>query len=670
MIVKLYNTKSMRIMVLTMLISSMTACGGGGGTTTTPVAPNPPQPVIGSITGIVNLGPVDNGTVTVTDLVTGTVIGTGTTATNGTGQFNVPLTATTVNPVIISVTGGTFLDEYTGLNSPPLPTAGVTACLPALPTLNPATPNVAVTPLTDIATIAANRAIAAGSATPLSTIVDNANVRVGNALLGVGVNPTTTIPSNISQPPAGTTVAQQNYARVLAGFAVVAAGNFTAATTSLTDALFDPYGAPAATGGTLPAAVANLANEATNYTAPANTALIQPANVPAADPYAVINTLAAQVVGQTYYMLQTSMDPYTTTGQISQSFTRMSSSTVNTNGTIAGSDFLAVNNGILGTPLPPQATNQTYSITASNQLLLSFAPGYGTFTFSRDGEFGIAEMIDMYANREVMPNFLVKKPATPPTLASVAGTYHIIIMGHDSSMAPTAMPGDTQVGTVAFDGVGGVVQNITSSTVTPGTGAVVASPGVFPTTYSIDLATGAVLTPNGHFLFSANGQYALYETHTAGRQEWGIAIKDHTSAIPFANMTNALMFDTHAQGTNLGLDFHKALNLVQLTPDPGLADVVMQPLKIFAPFQLPSIMCGVTTFPACAASASSLIFNPVAPNVARTAVNGQFTVNDVLTANPVVAPGAQTMPGYISQNGDVFWFQDALGSAIVIGVIR
>ncbi|MDX8382233.1 MAG: hypothetical protein R8M14_09010 [Ghiorsea sp.] len=638
------------------------SCGGGGGsgsassnnTTTTDQV---------SITGVVvvpNLGPVTAVTVTATDLTTNQELGSVNTA-NADGSYTVP-NAKVSNPIIIKVTGGTYLDEATGAQKS-LPTNGISACLP-----NPSTvTKVAVTTVTEIATQAA---LKSGSVTAAS--IDAANRNVGSALLG-GADPTTTIPIDISKAiPASATVAQKNYARLLAGLAVDAknnsGGDLYSAAQRFANVLFDATGAPKlSTGGALPADITNLQTAVQNYV-PVGT--ISAANVPPADVNAVIGVVnpAREAVAKagSFLFLNVEMDRLTMgTMQGSDSFVAYGVMTPDlVANTIRDAEVAVFINGVADVI---GSGNPAMSFTPYGQLIQgSSNAGAVTYEFAKDGEFAIGEDIGTNASNAVRVKMLVKRPVTAPTLASVAGTYHIVLMAH-SSASPTASAGYTENGTLVLDGLGGSTYTAENTDIT--TGTPIFTPVSSTSTYSVDPYGVALNTGgNGHILLSDNGLYGLYELHAGGTQEWGMVIKDHATSIPFSAMTKGIYYDAHAQGTMAGIDFHKALDVRAFSSTTvANANVLTHSLRAFAPVQLsPAVMCGVPTTAACAATRDiPLTFLPVAPNTAQTAANGVFAVMDTQVLGQI-----PNFKSYISQDGGVFWTDDGEAAAIMIGLGR
>jgi len=639
------------------------SCSNGGDSGSASSSTTTEQQV--SITGVVvvpNLGPVTAVTVTATDLTTNQELGSINTA-NADGSYTVP-NAKVSNPIIIKVSGGTYLDEATGAQKS-LPTNGISACLP-----NPSTvTKVAVTTVTEIATQAA---LKSGSVTAAS--IDAANRNVGSALLG-GADPTTTIPIDISKAiPAGATAAEKNYARLLAGIAVDAknnsGGDLYSAAQRFANVLFDATGAPKlSTGGALPADITNLQAAVQNYAA---VGTISAANVPPVDTYAtvgLVNPAAANGSVLDYYYMEVFMDSYTAgTGQVSEAILELGLESSDLSTRVANWSAFAANvNGVPETVLG--AGVHGVQMNANGQLLWSTptAPNNQPIKvdFSKDGQFGIGRDFGDNGAQAVRLNLMVKKPKVAPTLASVAGTYQLLLMAHNSGGTPSASAGYTEHGTIVLDGTGGLTYTGVNTDVSTGVPVITTVNGT--NTYTVD-PYGVVLNTggNGHLILSDNGIYGLYELHAAGTQEWGVVIKKHTTSVPFTRITSAKAFDIHFQGgAGVMGGFYKAVNRVDFTPVTGSAyNFNMAVTKSFAPIQLaPAVWCGTASTAACTLGGTNA-YVPINAADGPNAVNGRFYANPNGAINPA------QLSGYVSQDGSVFGFDDGEAAAIVLGLGR
>ncbi len=167
------NTYLKAMLALTLLIGSLSllsGCGGGaGGSATTPATSG------GMISGTAVKGPVSGGTVTVFAVTNGTI---GTQLASGTtdsqGNFHISI-GTYSGPVMLQLSGGTFMDEATGATKTLSPGDVMTAVTPPV-TSGATVTNIQVTPLTSMAQAMASNM--AGGMT--GTNIAAANTSVGN----------------------------------------------------------------------------------------------------------------------------------------------------------------------------------------------------------------------------------------------------------------------------------------------------------------------------------------------------------------------------------------------------------------------------------------------------------------------------------------------------------
>ena len=154
-------------LIYSLALLTLTACGGGGGTPATVETPA----ATSILTGLAAKGPVRSGTVKVFAIRNGAEdrsapIGQG--QTDGSGLYSINLGAYT-GPVVVEVTGGSFIDEVSGTAVP------LTAPLRALVSnVLIGSQAAAVTPLTELAY---RKAVGAGSLT--ATSIDTANSAMG-----------------------------------------------------------------------------------------------------------------------------------------------------------------------------------------------------------------------------------------------------------------------------------------------------------------------------------------------------------------------------------------------------------------------------------------------------------------------------------------------------------
>lgn len=224
-----------RLFALTLLSSALlVACddggssggGGGGGASTT-------------LNATPSLGKVMNAAVEARCLASGSVIGTGDTGTTGTAS--IALTAACTGPVIIELApngGTTYYDEKLGT------TASFTggALRTLLPSVSGSTVNVAITPLTEIATRQALQAAGNVESAITPTQINTANSAVGAQVFGslaTGLNilqPPTVWDSSIAAGALGTSSADR-YALLLAGLAGMASAGSAAPALDVANAL-------------------------------------------------------------------------------------------------------------------------------------------------------------------------------------------------------------------------------------------------------------------------------------------------------------------------------------------------------------------------------------------------------------------------------------------------
>lgn len=133
---------------LSLAIMSLFGCGGGGG------GGSAAPPAGTTISGVAAKGPINGGVVKVfevkadgtVDTTNDTPIGSGNTATDGSGKYVATLTKVPTGPVVVEVSGGSYTDEATGAAGVPLK-----AILRTAVSSIANGSKVAITPLTDLA---------------------------------------------------------------------------------------------------------------------------------------------------------------------------------------------------------------------------------------------------------------------------------------------------------------------------------------------------------------------------------------------------------------------------------------------------------------------------------------------------------------------------------------
>ena len=203
--------KSLKPILISALLLITAACGGGGGGSTPPPASN-------TVAGVAAAGIIKGGTVKVFgpySSVSGAdkkQIGATVQTSLTTGAYSVDLGSYT-GPVIVEVSGGSYVDEATGATTS-IP-AG--APLRAVAVSSTGSVNVAVTPLTELA--AKQAATLAGAGVKLTdTTINQANAQVSDLFK---VDIIATQPLDASAPLVGTQ-AQKDYTLALAALSQLA----------------------------------------------------------------------------------------------------------------------------------------------------------------------------------------------------------------------------------------------------------------------------------------------------------------------------------------------------------------------------------------------------------------------------------------------------------------
>lgn len=199
----------------------LSACGSGN-SSNAPAAAPPPPPAGIAVSGAVFDGPVAGATISAYAVSAAGVVGTtalATAVTNSEGGYSLMLPAGTTGPVYVTSTGGTLVDDVTGLT--------VDA-----PTLSALIPNVSgsapiTAQLTPLTTIEAAVALATASATnPVSSTAATIDTAVGT-LLGGQTNSQGTSLVDVSTAGCATAASQASVdaSLVLAGINQLAANN-------------------------------------------------------------------------------------------------------------------------------------------------------------------------------------------------------------------------------------------------------------------------------------------------------------------------------------------------------------------------------------------------------------------------------------------------------------
>ncbi len=170
--------KNLKVMLaLTLLIGSLSllfGCGGGGSGTTALGGPGGTTGANGMISGTAVKGPVGGGTVTAYAITNGTMgmkLASGTT--DGQGNFNLSI-GDYSGPVMLQMSGGTYVDEATGVTMSMSPGDVMTAVMTSLSTGTTVT-GIQVTPLTSMAQAMANN---------MAGHMIDANITAANTAIG------------------------------------------------------------------------------------------------------------------------------------------------------------------------------------------------------------------------------------------------------------------------------------------------------------------------------------------------------------------------------------------------------------------------------------------------------------------------------------------------------
>ena len=165
--------KPLRILLTTISLSALAACGGGGGGGSG-ISAGSSAPSAGVISGTVTKGPMSNAAVVAYGINAGHIgaqIATATT--DATGNFTMTV-GSYAGPVMLQVSGGSYTDEAAGTSMTMAPGDVMTAAMPTI-TVGTTNSGVQVTPVTAMAQAMANH-IAGG--------MTDANIAAANMAMG------------------------------------------------------------------------------------------------------------------------------------------------------------------------------------------------------------------------------------------------------------------------------------------------------------------------------------------------------------------------------------------------------------------------------------------------------------------------------------------------------
>lgn len=161
--------KGLVITVSTLVLAFLAGCGGGGGGTTGDAGGT--ASAGGTISGTAILGPVSGGTVSafaINNGVMGGQIGSGRTDAHGSFSMGVGDYA---GPVMLQMTGGSYMDEATGMTMQVQPGDMMTAVIPSM-TAGSTMGGIKMTPLTSMAQTMA-QGMSGGMTVPNITTANN-----------------------------------------------------------------------------------------------------------------------------------------------------------------------------------------------------------------------------------------------------------------------------------------------------------------------------------------------------------------------------------------------------------------------------------------------------------------------------------------------------------------
>jgi len=146
------SKKVMGVLISGVLVFSLTliaGCGGGGGTVSEGGGGTPT--LAGTVSGTAIKGPVANATVTAFSInasgARGGAIGTG--KTDAQGNFSIQV-GDYSGPMMLQMTGGSYMDEATGMNTNMAQNDSLTCVIPSMPA-GPMMSGIQMTPLTSMA---------------------------------------------------------------------------------------------------------------------------------------------------------------------------------------------------------------------------------------------------------------------------------------------------------------------------------------------------------------------------------------------------------------------------------------------------------------------------------------------------------------------------------------
>ena len=211
--------RALQILISTLTLSLLVACGGGGGGSgvTTATTPTTPTANNGTVSGTAVKGPVAGGTMTAYAIVNG-VMGSqlSSAITDSQGNFQLSI-GTYTGPVMLQLSGGIYTDEATGATMNMVSGDVMTAVVPTIASGGTVS-GIQVTPITSMAQAMAKN-MAGG--------MNDANINAGNTSMGnffMVSDILHTVPMNplVSGSSATATQAMMNYGIAIAAMSQLA----------------------------------------------------------------------------------------------------------------------------------------------------------------------------------------------------------------------------------------------------------------------------------------------------------------------------------------------------------------------------------------------------------------------------------------------------------------
>lgn len=331
--------KTLRIILTTLVLSIITACGGGGGSTTAQ----------GSISGTTTKGPVSSATVTAYAISNGQIgaqIATATTDPNG--SFTMTM-GSYAGPVMLQVSGGSYTDEAKGTIMTMAPSDVMTAVMPTI-TAGAAISGIQVTPVT---------AMAQTMAQHMTGGMTDTNIAAANTAMGTyfTVNDILhTQPMNPLVTGSGSSASQdaRNYGMALAAISQSALTQTMTSSSTMVTALMNDAsdgvmdgmmtGSPVMMGGMTVSTALPATAGTSNLSAAMNAFMTSGRNVSGITTVSLkdkLNAAPGQIIGGGQVMVNATVSGMVFNGPVSKATVRA----------------YAINNGVMGAQIASVATD-------------------------------------------------------------------------------------------------------------------------------------------------------------------------------------------------------------------------------------------------------------------------------------------------------------------------